>query len=207
MQVNRIIIDKDALQNRYIGRLGMLDLEDLVIRGRADVKNVGALIVSQPCGSHDERSRIESKPVAVSNLGYAMHCDGARSYRHVEAYDGAIQHVGNKYLGLIEIIVDGQIPGTIHICVFEDNGSLFIKKQERTRSRRTIVVRQLADHNKPTLQRAKCCRQAAVCRGHESSREERGNFAVRRHSYNGSSSSLDIAAWRSGGVIGCVIEV
>ena len=72
MQVNRIIIDKDALQNRYLGRLGMLDLEDLVIRGRGDVKNIGLLIVSQSCGSHDERCRIESKPVAVSNLGLVV---------------------------------------------------------------------------------------------------------------------------------------
>jgi hypothetical protein len=41
----------------------MLDLENLVIRGRGDVKNVGLLIVSQSCGSHDERNRIEVKSI------------------------------------------------------------------------------------------------------------------------------------------------
>src|SRR6516165_1746446 len=136
----------------------MLDLEDLVIHSRGDVKNIGLLIVSQPCGSNDKRDWVGSRRIAVSDLDFAIHRDGVRTDGYVETYDGALQHVRHKYLSVIEIVVDGQIPGKIHICVFEYNScSLFIDKQERTRLR-SIVVRQLANHNKPALQHTKCCR-------------------------------------------------
>jgi hypothetical protein len=60
---------------------------------------------------------------APALVAHAGESDYAGTYRHVKTYDCATQHIRDKYSSVVEIVVDSQIPGTCHICIFEYRSS------------------------------------------------------------------------------------
>ena len=132
--------------------------------------------------SQDERGVVFLKGVARSDhrLGVYRHC--ARGDGEVEARDGPVQHIRDEDPGVVELVIDGQIPRTIKLSCKGRRGydiTVPIKKQQRPRfdrSKLAIRSRDAADQHEAALQHPEGGGQAG-----EGPFEEFRCLASRRH--------------------------